>query len=161
VDEAVSDPARPASAEGGFDATGDIDKEIDWLLGILSVKPIPETRLLSIEVEHGDPKTAREIADTIAQKFVEYQQNVRSRVDNERIEYMKAQVAQVATEVQSMEDKLYNSKQAGLPVQEQRLKNFMDTNGALNDTYYKTHVERLAAGQRLERVQHALADSTL
>ena len=64
---------------------------------------------MSIEVEHGDPRTAREIADTIAQKFVEYQQRSRLRVDNERIEYMKAQVAQVATEVQDLESKLYNS----------------------------------------------------
>jgi len=162
VEEAVSDPARPASADGSTNpAIGDIDTEIDWLLTILSVKPIPETRLLSIEVEHGDPKTARDIADTIAQKFVEYQQRVRSRVDNERIEYMKAQVAQVATEVQDLESKLYNSKQAGLPVLENQLQSYMNTNSGLNDTYVKTRIERTQAGDKLARVQQALADSTI
>jgi uncharacterized protein involved in exopolysaccharide biosynthesis len=162
VDEAVSDPARPASAEGSaYSATGDIDKEIDWLLGILSVKPIPETRLVSIEVEHGDPRTAREIADTIAQKFVEYQERLRSRVDNERIEYMKAQVAQVATEVQDLESKLYNSHQAGLPVLEAKLHGLTDTGAGLNDTYSKTRVERETAAERLQRVQQVLADSTI
>src|SRR5262245_4298834 len=162
VEQAVADPARPASAEGSaYGATGDIDKEIDWLLGILSVKPIPETRLLSIEVEHGDPKTAREIADTIAQKFVEYQQRVRSRVDNERIEYMKAQVAQVATEVRDLESQLYNSKQAGLPVLENQLQSYMNTNSGLNDTYVKTRIERTQAAEKLTRVQQALADSTI
>jgi len=162
VEQAVADPAQPASADGStLGAAGDIDKEIDWLLTILSVKPIPETRLLSIEVEHGDPKTAREIADTIAQKFVEYQQRVRSRVDNERIEYMKAQVAQVATEVQDLESKLYNSKQAGLPVLENQLQSYMNTNSGLNDTYVKTRIERTQAGEKLTRVQQALADSTI
>src|SRR5206468_818695 len=41
VEDAVTaGAARPASAEGSaYSATGDIDKEIDWLLGILSVKP--------------------------------------------------------------------------------------------------------------------------
>lgn len=162
VDEAVSDPARPASAEGSaYGATGDIDKEIDWLLGILSVKPIPETRLVSIEVEHGDPKIAREIADTIAQKFVEYQQRIRSRVDNERLEYMKAQVAQVASEVQDLEGKLYNSHQAGLTVLESQVRQLTDTNAGLTDTYTKVKVERQLAGERLARVQKALADSTV
>ena len=108
---------------------------------------------MSIEVEHGDPRTAREIADTIAQKFVEYQQRSRSRVDNERIEDMKAQVAQVATEVQDLESKLYNSHQAGLPVLEARLRGLTDTGAGLNDTYSKTQVEReTAAGlQRVRR----------
>jgi len=162
VEDAVSDAARPAAAEGSaYSATGDIDKEIDWLLSILSVKPIPETRLVSIEVEHGDPRTAREIADTIAQKFVEYQQRLRSRVDTERIEYMKAQVAQVSSEVQDLEAKLYNSHQAGLPVLESQVKQLTDTNAGLTDTYTKTKVDRQLAGEKLARVQHALADSTV
>lgn len=163
VEDAVTGgAARPASAEGSaYSATGDIDKEIDWLLGILSVKPIPETRLVSIEVEHGDPRTAREIADTIAQKFVEYQQRLRSRVDTERIEYMKAQVAQVSSEVQDLEGKLYNSHQAGLPVLEKQLTSTMDTNAGLNDTYVKTRMDRMAADEKLARVQQALADSTI
>ena len=154
--------SRPASAEGNaYGVSGDIDKEIDWLLGILRVKPIPETRLVSIEVEHGDPRTAREIADTIAQKFVEYQQKVRSRVDNQRVDYMKAQVAQVGQEIQDLESRLYNSKQAGLPVLERRLTQLTETTGGLNDTYVKTRMERQAAGEKLVRVQQLLADSTV
>ena len=154
--------ARDASAAAGaYGGSGDMDKEIDWLLSIMSVKPIPETRLVSIEVEHGQPRVAREIADTIAQKFVEYQQRSRSRVDHERVEYMKAQMAQVAGEVEALEAKLYNSRQAGLTVLEHRLKQYTDTNGGLNDTYVKTRVERAQAGDRLARVQRALADSTV
>jgi len=154
--------SRPASAEGGAEiASDDIDREIDWLLAILSVKPIRETRLVSIQVEHRDPRVARDIADTVAQKFVEYQKRTRSRVDNERVDYLKLQVAEVASDIEALESKLYNSRQAGLPVLESKLKSYIETNGGLNDTYVKTRVERAAAGERLDRLQAALRDSNV
>jgi uncharacterized protein involved in exopolysaccharide biosynthesis len=153
--------SRPASADGEAGVPGDIDREIDWLLSILSVKPIRETRLVSIQVEHRDPRVAREIADTVALKFVEYQKRVRSRVDNERVEYLKLQAAEVAQEIEALESRLYNSRQAGLPVLESRLKQLTETTGGLNDTYVKTRVERQTAGDKLTRLMQALKDSTV
>jgi len=154
--------SRPAPAGSGTAvAEGDLDREVDWLLSILSVKPIRETRLVSVQVEHRDPRVAREIADTVAQKFVEYQKRTRSRVDNDRVDYLKLQVAEVSRDIEALESKLYNSRQAGLSVLESRLKQLTETNGGLNDTYVKTRIERAAAGERLARVQQALKDSTV
>ena len=154
--------SRPASAESGAEVSGDdMDREIDWLLSIISVKPIRETRLVSIQVEHRDPKVAREIADTVAQKFVEYQKRTRSRVGNERVDYLKLQVAEVARDIETLEGKLYNSRQAGLPVLDSKLKQLTETNGGLNDAYVKTRIEKAAAAERLARVQQALKDSTV
>ncbi len=154
--------SRPASADGGAGiAPEDLDREIDWLVSILSVKPIRETRLVSIQVEHRDPRVAREIADTVAQKFVEYQKRTRSRVDNERVEYLKLQVAEVAGEIEALEGKLYNSRQAGLPVLESKLKGLNETNAGLNDTYVKTRVAREEAGDKIIRLKTALRDSTV
>src|SRR5262245_42141516 len=82
--------AKTASAtEGGEASTDVIDREIDWLLSILTVQPIKQTRLVSIAVEHHDPRIAREIADTVARKFVDYQRRQRSQVDNERVAYLR------------------------------------------------------------------------
>jgi uncharacterized protein involved in exopolysaccharide biosynthesis len=153
---------RPVAPEGGTGiAPEDLDREIDWLVSILSVKPIRDTRLLSVQVEHRDPRIAREIADTVAQKFVEYQKRSRSRVDSERVEYLKIQVAEVASEIEALESKLYNSRQAGLPVLEIKIKQLAETSGGLNDTYSKTRVERQAAGDKLDRVLASLRDSTV
>jgi polysaccharide biosynthesis transport protein len=155
--------SRPAQAESGAEipAGDDLDREIDWLLTIISVKPIRETRLVSIEVEHRDPKVAREIADTVAQKFVEYQKRTRSRQGNERVDYLKIQVAEVAKDIEALEGKLYNSRQAGLPVLESKLKQLTETNGGLNDAWVKTRIEKAAAAERLSRVEQALKDSTV
>ncbi len=154
--------SRPVTAEAGTEvAPGDLDREIDWLISLLSVKPIRETRLVSVQVEHRDPRVAREIADTVAQKFVEYQKRSRSRVDNDRVDYLKLQVAEVSSDIEGLETKLYNSRQAGLSVLESRLKQLTETSGGLNDTYVKTRIERAAAGERLARVQQALKDSTV
>lgn len=155
------DMIASATPTGTADGPADVDREIDWLLTILSVKPIRETRLVSIQVEHRNPKIAREIADTVAQKFVEYQKRTRSRVDTERVDYLRAQAAQVASDIEALESKLYNSRQAGLSVLESRLKQLTDTNGGLNDTYVKTRIEKAAARERLERVKSALKDSTV
>ena len=162
VEDWVSSNAGPraSSAEGVAEIpSGDMDREIDWLLSVLSVKPIRETRLVSVQVEHRDPKVAREIADTVAQKFVEYQKRSRSRVDSERVEYLKLQVAEVARDIEVLEGKLYNSRQAGLPVLESKLKQHIETNGGLNDAYVKTRIERQAEGEKLDRVRAALRDS--
>lgn len=153
---------RPASAEGGAGiAPEELDREIDWLVSILSVKPIRATRLVSIQVEHRDPRIAREIADTVAQKFVEYQKRSRSRVDNERLDYLRIQVAEVASEIEALEAKLYNSRQAGLSVLTDKAKNLSETSGGLSDTYIKTRVARQEAGEKLDRVMAALRDSTV
>lgn len=154
--------ARPASAEGsGAMASTDLDREIDELLSMITVKPIPETRLVGVEVENRNPRVAREIADTIAQEFVAYQKRVRSRVDNERLDYMRQQVAEVSRDIEALESKLYNSRQAGLSVLESKLKQLTETNGGLTDTHIKTRIERAAVGERLARVQQALKDSTV
>ena len=153
--------ARTASATEGGEVAGSVDREIDWLLSILTVKPIKETRLVSIAVEHRDPRVAREIADTVARQFVEYQRRLRSQTDNERVNYLKSQADALAAEIDALEQKLYNSRQAGLPVLEGRLKQYIETNGGLNDTYMKTKIDRAAAADRLTRVQRALADSTV
>lgn len=152
--------ASPAAAVEG-DATESVDREIDWLLSILTVKPIKETRLVSIQVEHRDPRVAREIADTVARKFVDYQRRLRSQTDNERVAYLKTQADELAVEIDALEQKLYNSRQAGLSVLEDRLKQLSATNGGLNDTYVKTKIEREASRDRLTRVQNWLADSTM
>lgn len=162
VEDWVGGGSRMASAEGGAGiAAEDLDREIDWLVSILSVKPIRATRLVSIQVEHRDPRIAREIADTVAQKFVEYQKRARSRVDNERLDYLKIQVAEVASEIEALEAKLYNSRQAGLAVLTDKAKNLSETGGGLSDTYVKTRVARQEAGEKLDRVLAALRDSTV
>jgi uncharacterized protein involved in exopolysaccharide biosynthesis len=153
--------ARHGAQGDGASVPDDLDQEIDWLMTVLTVKPIPQTRLVSIQVEHRDPKIAREIADTVAQKFVEYQKKTRSRADNERLEYLRLQAVDVAHEVQQMETELYNSRKAGVSVLDGQLKQLTDTNGGLNDTYVKTRVERQTAGERLDRVRALLRDSTL
>ncbi|HKQ56235.1 MAG TPA: GumC family protein [Candidatus Eisenbacteria bacterium] len=152
--------AKSASATEGNVAEGSVDREIDWLLSILTVKPIKETRLVSIQVEHRDPRVAREIADTVARKFVDYQRRLRSETDNERTLYLRQQADDLGAEIDSLEKQLYGSRQAGLTVLEGKQKGLMETTAGLSDTYAKTKVAREEAGDRLARVQKLLADST-
>ncbi len=152
--------SRPASAAGGDDAlSASLDREIDWLLSILSVKPIPQTRLVGIQVDHNNPRLAREIADIVARKFVEYQKRQRSQVDSDRVDFLRQQALEVGSDIDGLERRLYSSRQAGLSVLESRLKQLTETSAGLNDTYVKTRIERVAAGARLARLREALSDS--
>lgn len=152
--------ASHGSADGGDAPAVDLDRDVDWLLSIMTVKPIPQTRLVSIEVDHNSPRIAREVADVVALKFVEYQKDQRSHVDGERVDYLKQQTDELAGDINGLEKKLYDSRQAGLAVLESRLKQLTETSAGLNDSYVKTRVERGATGSRLARLREALRDST-
>ena len=51
-------------------ATGD---EIDWLLANITVEPVRDTRLVNIHVDMPDPHKSEQVANTVADAFVQYQ----------------------------------------------------------------------------------------
>lgn len=90
-------------------ANAGTDRQVDWLVGRLSVEPIRDTRLVNIHVEHGDPKRAAEIADLVAWYFAEYQAHERAEGAAKLIAYLKEQLGQVKTKIQGSEQMLLAS----------------------------------------------------
>jgi uncharacterized protein involved in exopolysaccharide biosynthesis len=156
----VAGAAVATQAEAG-QTERDINREIDWLLRITTVKPISETRLVAIQVDHWDPASAKAIADTLAQKFVAHEERKRSAADTNRLGYLRQQIEEVKGRIEQAERVLYNSHSLGLTVMDDKLKQMNETLGHLNEAYVKAKTDRLATEARLALVRKALKDTLL
>ncbi len=136
----------------------EVGREIDWLLGITTVKPINETRLVTIQVDHWEPWIAKAIADTLAHRFVAYEERKRNEADSNRLVYLRQQLEEVRGRIEGSERILYSSHQLGLSVLDGRLKQLSETIANLNEAYLKAKTDRLAAEARLNLVRAALKD---
>jgi len=154
---AVAGPTEVAEAPKG----GDVNREIDWLLRITTVKPINETRLVMIQVDHWDPRIAKVIADAIAQKFVAHEERKRAATDTNRLGYLRQQLEEIRGRIEEAERILYSSHQLGVSVMDSKLKQLSETVGHLNEAYVKAKTDRLAAQARLDLVRSVLKDSLM
>jgi uncharacterized protein involved in exopolysaccharide biosynthesis len=154
--------ARTAPAGGGPLSEGaeqDLDTKIDWLVSVVSIKPVRDTRLVNVELEHTDPIAANRINDALVNAFVSYQARQRADADSVRFSQLTQQMAETAKRIHSLEHNLNSTDQAGVPVLEEEARQLTDAIASLNDSYVKIQTDRLAAGARLGRVRELLRDS--
>lgn len=151
-------PQAGAAASSG-DADQDLDAKIDWLVSIVSIKPVRDTRLVNVELEYTDPAGANRINDALVDTFVSYQARQRTAADSLRFSQLSQQMTETAKRIHSLERNLNSADQAGVPVLEEEARQLTDAIGSLNDSYVKIQTDRLAAGARLSRVREMLRDS--
>ena len=77
--------------------------QVDWLLGHISVEPVRDTRLVNIHVEHSKPRSAEQIANTVADMFVQYQVEQRSAGSSNLVTYLTTQIQEVRLSLQAAE----------------------------------------------------------
>jgi uncharacterized protein involved in exopolysaccharide biosynthesis len=149
--------ADPASAIVGLDEAGAVGRDVDWLLSVMTVKPIRETRLVKVEVEHWNPRIAKAIADVVVSEFVDYQGGLRAAADTMRLGHLRSRVQDERGQINEMEAHL--SGEAGMPVLEERVKQLSGSITGLNDAMVKAQTERLVVEAKLQRVKRLLSDS--
>jgi succinoglycan biosynthesis transport protein ExoP len=161
-------PAGPSSvahaaemAQASPQTEEEVNGEIDWLMEIVRVKPINDTRLVQIQVEHWVPRIAQTIADTLAYKFVKYEERKRASSDMSRLAYLKRQLGDLRAQIEDSERVLYSSHELGLSVLDSKLKQLTETTGHMNEAYVRAKTDRLAVEARIKMVRAALKDSLL
>ena len=155
----VANAADWRSANDRSDA--DVHREIDWLLRITRVRPIPETRLVMIQADHWVPEVAKAIADTLARRFVMYEESKRQSADHQRLAYLNQQLDEVRSRIERSERLLYSSNELGLGVLDSKVKQLTETVGQLNEAHVRIKTDRLTAEARLKLVRAALKDSLM
>lgn len=81
-------------------ATGD---EIDWLLANITVEPVRDTRLVNIHVDMPDPHKSEQVANTVADAFVQYQTEQRDAGSSSMITFLSSQLRDVRNNLQRSE----------------------------------------------------------
>jgi uncharacterized protein involved in exopolysaccharide biosynthesis len=105
--------------------------EVDWLLSHINVEPVRDTRLVNIHVELGSPRTAEQVANAVADMFVQYQTEQHAEGSSTLVTYLTTQIQQVRASIQQAEQ---------------------------SSLYLKAHTDRAAIAMRLSQLRNA-ADS--
>ena len=150
-----------AAPLAGPPSEAELNRDIDMLLRITRVKPIHETRLVMIQVDHWVPAIAKAIADTLAGQFVAHEEKKRAAAGSSQLGYLKQQLDAVRTKIENSERLLYSSNELGLTVLDGKLRQLTETVGHLNEAQVKAKTDRLGVEARLELVRKALGDATM
>jgi len=153
-------PNAPKVAAGGGGLSDEaLNREIDWLIGITSVRPVRDTRLFNVEVEHWNPATAASITDLLATTYAASQARWLAAADSSRAGEMSQQMETLGNRIKMLERSLNGTRSRAPVILTEQVKQRTDAIGGLSEAYVKIQTERLAVGARLDRVRAVMGDS--
>lgn len=88
-----------------------LDMKIKQLQGQITISPVRETRLLYIDVQDNDPAKAAQIAELLAQKYIEFDLGNRLESSNENLAWLNKEVYSMKKHLEDDEKKFYEYKQ--------------------------------------------------
>ncbi len=127
--------------------------DADWLAAAIAVRPVRDTRLVDIQVEHSDPRQAAIIANTVAAFFIADEADRKRQAELTRLNDLKRQIDDVRQIIQSSEESLYGPHESSLAIFEGRRKQLSDALPGLNESALKARTDRMAAQDELERLR--------
>ncbi len=152
-------PSRGASARGGGSSVDELNREIDWLIEITTVRPVRDTRLFNVEVEHWNPATATSIADILANTYAAIQEGWLATADSSRAGEMSLQMKETRKRINKLKGNLNGPSGYAPVILAEQLKQLTGAIGGLNNAYVKVQTDRLDVGARLKGVRAVLRDS--
>lgn len=132
----------------------------DWLLGVISIQPIRDTRLVGIQADHWDPVCAGRIVTTVVQTFMESEALQRASADTIRVAYLRQQLAISKDRIDQGDRGALSSPNAGLTVLQGRQAQLTASIANFTDSYLKVKTDRLTVEARLSGIR-ALTPSEL
>lgn len=142
----AASPAPPATSE-------QLQRDVDWLIKTVSVRPVRDTRLVDIQAEHSEPRWAAEIANRTAQMFVQHDRERREASNEERLAYLDHQIDEVRRQIQASEAVLYGKREANPSLLQGRSKQLTDAISEANAGYIRTHADRVAIETQIARAR--------
>ena len=153
-----SSAAAAAAGDGASDE--ELNREIDWLIAITEVRPVRDTRLFNVQVEHWNPATATSIADILANTFVTTKARWLANADSSRAGEMSQQMEETRKRIKKLDASLNGSGSKAPVILTVQLKQLSDAIAGLNESYVKIQTDRLAVDARLARVRAVLRNSS-
>ena len=147
----VANAATTAPAASGAGSEAQLVADVDWLAKNVFVRPIRDTRLVDVVVEHSDARVAAEIANSIARVFVKTQIDSRREADSDRLTALRQQISDLRASIQESERRLYGSRSTTLVLADERNRRL-----AQAGTELSTAASRARADLRVVDAQLAL-----
>jgi uncharacterized protein involved in exopolysaccharide biosynthesis len=137
-----------------------LETKIARLRGKIRVNRVRETRLLSVQVEDQDPKTARDLANAVAENYIIFDSNTRLKRSRSMLEWLNKELYTMRKDIENAEKKFQAFKEQrtlfsfegkqGLNVQ--KIQN-------MNASYIETRNTRLTLEAKIEELEKFIESS--
>ncbi len=134
-------------------STSQANLAINWLMQQVSVEPVHDTRLVSISAEHSDPRIAQDIANILAEYFVEYQAQHSAASSTSVVSYLEAQISQVKRKIEQSEQMQHGASEAGMFSLQEKLRQLTESLGTLRHDLLVSDTE-LAKAREVYKGRH-------
>lgn len=132
--------------------------QLEWLLGHIDVDEIRGTRLLKVTVEDPDPVFARDLANTVANTFIQYEHELNLESEKKTLLWMQEQVYEAKKRVEDAEKRFIDYKErekifsiAG------KQKIFSEKMAESNKALINTRTQRQEVDARIREIQNYMA----
>jgi len=115
--------------------------DVDWLAKNVFVRPIRDTRLVDVVVEHSDARAAAEIANSVARVFVKSQIDSRREADSDRITALRQQIADLRSSIQEAERRLYGTRSTTLVLADERNRRLSQAGSELSSSAIRARAD--------------------
>lgn len=85
--------------------------QVDAIRSRISVEPVTDTRLVNINVQDTDPVFARDIANGVAQSYIDYHRTSRVQAAKSSVEWLTGQLQDMRDKIKESEKRFYEFKE--------------------------------------------------
>ncbi|MBI9087284.1 MAG: GumC family protein [Desulfobacterales bacterium] len=128
------------------------------LKGKIAIVPVPDTNLIYISVEDYDPAMAKNIANAVAEAYINFNLDNRLKSSKDSMTWMSAQLYETKKKLEDAETEFLGYKQQqGLFSMEGRQNVIASQISTLNRSYQEVHSARLEIDAKLDKLARGLA----
>jgi len=124
------------------------------LKSMITIEPVPNTRLLNITVTNSDPVRARDIANSLARSYIKFDTNSRMKSSQNTINWLSDHLFEVTQKLEDAEEKFLDYKQQfNLISLEDSQKLTSDKITELSNNFIDTRNKRLELDAKLKQLE--------
>ena len=133
---------------------------VQMVRGMVSIEPVEDTRLLNINIVSPSPVKARDIANGVAQAYIDFNLNNRMKSSQNTLKWLTDHLYEMKKKLEDAEEEFLAYKQStNLISLEESQKIIAQKMTDFNDAYIQARNRRLELGAKLEEISRILKSS--
>ena len=137
-----------------------MDKTYRQLLSRIKVNPVEETRIMEVVAEDTDPQRARDIANAVAQKYIEFDLSTKLKSSTDKLNWMTNELYGVKKKLEDAEKEFIDYKQSEKMFSMEGKQNLITQKiASFNQNYLNIKNKKLEIDTKLQGFQAAIGNS--
>ena len=135
----------------------ELNKRIEYLLDKIKISEVRNTRLLTVAVQDANPRLAQQLANAVADAYIEYDSEMRIRSSRQMVQWLSDQLYEVRKEAEDAEAKFLQLKEKeGVFSIEEKRKRSVQSLDEVNAELVKTKSKILEVEARINELKQLI-----